>query len=244
MIDDWFRTVRLRITIDEFHRLPRVAGYKHEYFGGECVLTPRPRNGYAVLDFDRFRPLASDSRGLREVTVRPVEDRDWDGLGPLCGAAFHRVPPFSALSDEERPAAGTDCMAFVRSGGDGPLVPAASMVAADAEDGRPRGALLVVMKPKKYRLDPWAHERPPVVEGAVVPAPSQAHLDWVFVSAWVANRGVGSAMLARTVEALRAAGHTSLTSSFMIGNGESMAWHWRNGFELLPYPGSMRRLPF
>lgn len=241
MLDDWFRTIELRITIDEFHRLPRVAGYKHEYLGERCVLTPRPRNGYAVLDLARFRPLDSQNRELEGVTVRRVEDKDWDELGPLCGAAFHRVPPFSALSDDERAAAGADCMAFVRSGGDGPLVPAASMVAADDEDGRPRGALLVVLKPAGYRLDPWRHERPPVVEGAVAPAPTQAHVDWVFVSPWLANRGVASAMLARTVEVLRAAGHASLTSSFMIGNGESMAWHWRNGFELLPYPGSFRR---
>jgi ribosomal protein S18 acetylase RimI-like enzyme len=116
------------------------------------------------------------------------------------------------------------------------------MVAADNEDGRPCGALLVVLKPKGYRVDTWHNERPPVVHGAVVPAPSQAHLDWVFVSPWLSNRGVASAMLARTVEALRAAGHASLTSSFMVGNGESMAWHWRNGFELLQYPGSMRTL--
>ena len=64
MIDDWFRAVELRITIDEFHRLPRVNGYKHEYFGGRAVLSPRPRNGYAVLDLARFHPLDSANRKL------------------------------------------------------------------------------------------------------------------------------------------------------------------------------------
>ncbi len=49
MIDDWFRSVELKLTFDEFDQLPRMAGYKHEYFDGRCVLTPRPRNCYAEL---------------------------------------------------------------------------------------------------------------------------------------------------------------------------------------------------
>lgn len=244
MLDDWFRTIELRITIDEFHRLPRAAGYKHEYFGGRCVLTPRPRCGYAALDLGTFRPLRSNAWELNELTIRPVEDPDWEELGPLCGAAFHRVPPFSSLSDDERGAAGGDCMAHARAGGDGPLVPAASMVAVD-HHGTPRGALLVVLKPAGYRKDPWRVGRAKPAGGDSVPRPpraTQAHLDWVFVSPWFAGRGVASALLAGTVRALRAAGHKTLTSAFLIGNGESMAWHWRNGFELLQYPGSFRRV--
>ena len=36
-------------------------------------------------------------------------------------------------------------------------------------------------------------------------------------------------------------GYTELISSFILGNDSSMLWHWRNGFELLPYSGSRRR---
>ncbi len=36
-------------------------------------------------------------------------------------------------------------------------------------------------------------------------------------------------------------GYTELISSFILGNESSMLWHWRNGFELLPYSGSRRR---
>ena len=68
----------------------------------------------------------------------------------------------------------------------------------------------------------------------------QAHLDWVFVSHWHVGRGVASAILAASVAKLRELKYESLTSCFMLGNGESMAWHWRNGFELLPNPASMR----
>jgi hypothetical protein len=36
-------------------------------------------------------------------------------------------------------------------------------------------------------------------------------------------------------------GYTQVISSFILGNESSMLWHWRNGFELLPYCGSKRR---
>jgi hypothetical protein len=32
-----------------------------------------------------------------------------------------------------------------------------------------------------------------------------------------------------------------LASTFLLGNESSMLWHWRNGFQLLQYPGSRRR---
>ena len=46
--------------------------------------------------------------------------------------------------------------------------------------------------------------------------------------------------LAASVAKLREMKYDSLTSAFMLGNGDSMAWHWRNGFVLLPNPASMR----
>jgi hypothetical protein len=49
-------------------------------------------------------------------------------------------------------------------------------------------------------------------------------------------------MLEHCVARLRERGYQTLTSSFILGNGESMAWHWRNGFVLLPNPASMRYL--
>ncbi|MBI4618054.1 MAG: GNAT family N-acetyltransferase [Planctomycetes bacterium] len=133
-------------------------------------------------------------------------------------------------------------MEHVRRGGDGPLVPAASVVAA-GEKGEVRAALLVVLKPPGYRDDPWRWDswrNTSAPDPAVDAGKAQAHLDWVFVSPWYAGNGVASSLLARSAIALRDFGHASLTSSFMLGNGESMAWHWRNGFELLPNPASMR----
>ena len=36
-------------------------------------------------------------------------------------------------------------------------------------------------------------------------------------------------------------GYNELVSSFILGNESSMLWHWRNGFDLLPYSGSRRK---
>jgi predicted GNAT family acetyltransferase len=232
--------VKLKITWEEFEQLPRTIGYKHEYIDGTCYLTPRQRNCYAVLDLDRFAEPPPMGR-TDKVSIRPIEDADWEHLGKLCGYSFHRVPPFGSLTDEEKVTAGDECMTHVRNGGDGPSTGPASIVAVD-EKNHPRGALLIVLKPDGYRDDPWRFDRwrEPAPGNAIAQRLGQAHLDWVFVSPWIANHGVASTMLAMAVKSLRQMGYTSLTSAFLLGNGESMAWHWRNGFTLLPNPASMR----
>src|SRR5438046_2509923 len=86
---------------------------------------------------------------------------------------------------------------------------------------------------------------------AVQPAPpadavdqrrGQPHLTWVFVSPWVAGHGLGTCLLNRAAQALWKLGYTELLSTFLLGNDSSMLWHWRNGFELLAYPGSVRSM--
>jgi hypothetical protein len=68
------------------------------------------------------------------------------------------------------------------------------------------------------------------------------HLTWVFVGPWHSAHGVGSALLAVAVRELLALGYHELASTFLLGNESSMLWHWRNGFRLLPHPGSWREL--
>ena len=47
-------------------------------------------------------------------------------------------------------------------------------------------------------------------------------------------------LLACAARGLIELGYTELLSSFILGNTSSMLWHWRNGFQLLPYSGSRR----
>jgi L-amino acid N-acyltransferase YncA len=65
-------------------------------------------------------------------------------------------------------------------------------------------------------------------------------LTWIFVGPWHAGHGVGTALLAHAIQGLLGLGYTELLSTFLLGNTSSMLWHWRNGFRLLPYPGSPR----
>jgi len=66
------------------------------------------------------------------------------------------------------------------------------------------------------------------------------HLTWIFVSPWQAGYGVGMALLAAAVQGLIGLGYRELASTFLLGNESSTHWHWRAGFRLLAYPGSMR----
>jgi len=59
MLDDWFRTIELGISLEEFNSLPRHAAYKYEYLGGSAWLTPDPRYGRALLDLASIAPPAA-----------------------------------------------------------------------------------------------------------------------------------------------------------------------------------------
>ena len=67
-------------------------------------------------------------------------------------------------------------------------------------------------------------------------------MTWVFVGPDCAGEGVGSVLLAAAASALQQMGYRQLLSTFLLGNESSALWHWRNGFRLLPYPFSKRRM--
>ena len=50
------------------------------------------------------------------------------------------------------------------------------------------------------------------------------------------------ALLGHALNRLLALGFHELTTTFLLGNHYSMLWHWRNGFELLENPGSLRKM--
>jgi GNAT superfamily N-acetyltransferase len=73
-------------------------------------------------------------------------------------------------------------------------------------------------------------------EGAEGPSIAQAS----FVAPLHARLGVGSALLDAVAQGLNRLGYTELASTFLLGNESSTLWHWRVGFRLLPYRGTMR----
>lgn len=244
MIDRWFPVIRLPMTLRQFHQLPRNPAYRYDYLNGKAILSGRPRCYGARLTLRRSEdgPPCEVEVHRERVVFRRMEEDDWPRLGQAFASGFSRVQPFASLSDRRRLDAARDCLRSARDGDDGPLILAACHVARIEGKERPIGACLVTLVPPVDLEDAWSlrWERPPAAD-AVERRLGHPHLTWIFVAHPLAGFGIGSALLAHATEGLLDLGYTQLASSFLEGNDSSTLWHWRNGFELLPYIGSKRR---
>src|SRR5262249_6679478 len=119
----------------------------------------------------------------------------------------------------------------------------ASFVAAEASGGGLLGAALVTLLPDGDPCD-WDsyYWQGPPPEDCVARRLGRPHLTWIFVAPRRAGQGTGTALLAAVTQALTGLGYRELVSTFLLGNEASTLWHWRNGFRLLPYPGSLRHI--
>ena len=244
MIDRWFSEIELAISFDQFEKLPTNPAYKYEYIDGKAWLSPRPKECHALLDLPSWKSDPIGSAVMEEsIRIRALESADWESLATLFAGAFQRVQPFASLSDADRLEAARDCLRFTCDGGDGPVIEPACFVAVDQEDNRLRGAILLTLMPDvdlsdsldlRWRVPPppdWAEQRI-----------GRPHLTWIFVGHWSGEQGLGSSLLAATVGALRHLGYQTLASTFLLGNDASVLWHWRNGFQLVGRPHSLRKL--
>jgi GNAT superfamily N-acetyltransferase len=231
-MDDDVLPVRLPLTLAQFHQLPRNPAYKYEYLGGEAVLSPRPKYYHAVLDLRP--PVPAEPLDLRPLVLEEIGQ-----LAPLLSGAFRGLPPFAGLDDDPRQAAAARALERTRKGDDGPLVPSASFVARDGD--RAIGMMCVTLLPDGDPTD-WDsyYWREPPPADLVERRGGRPHLTWVCVSPPLAGRGIGTGLLAAAVRGLLDLGYAQLHSTFVLGNDSSLLWHWRNGFRLLPYPGSYR----
>jgi hypothetical protein len=230
-MDEYFPRVELNITIDEFHKLPRNPAYKFEYFGGRAVLTPRPKSFTCVRDLG---PVESEPR--EPVEVRPLAEPEAAELADLFAAAVRRTQPFQSLDNDPGRAAADGCLNKTLTGGDGPVIwPACFRAMAAKRRDSPVGAILVTLVPPEVLTEPFAGnwEEPPPAD-AIERRLGVPHLTWVFVDPWEARRGIGTGLLAASVDALRGMGFDALASTFLLDNGPIALWHWRNGFRLLP----------
>jgi hypothetical protein len=241
----WHRampSLKLPITIEQFHQLPQNPAYKYEYFDNYAFLSPRPETFHAVLELRALAGAALD--GSRPLTrLRPLADADWAWMPRAFAAAFRHLQPFGSLDEGPRLEVARGCLERTRSGGDGPLIQSASFVALAGEDAQPAGALLVTLipdaDPTGFDICTWSEPPPPDCLQRRLGRP---HLTWVFVNPWHERLGLGTALLRAAVRELLALGYAELASTFLLGNHLSMLWHWRIGFRLLPYGGSQRAI--
>lgn len=235
MCDEWMSGLTLSLTREEFDRLPRHPSFRYELIKGTVYITPRPRHHHALLS---LRPWPAQPDCAAQVA--PLAPEDWMALTAPFAAAFRATQPFAGLGAAQLREAAEDCLKRTADGGDGPCVAAASFVARTP--GRdPLGALLVTLLPDRD-LSSWAAyswDQPPP-EDCVERRLGRPHLTWLFVDPWHARRGLGTALLAASVNALVAMGYRELLSTFLLGNDASALWHWRNGFRLLGPPADFR----
>lgn len=232
MCDEWMPHIQLPVTIEQFRQLPRNSAYQYEYLNETAHLRPRPKHYHALLD---LRPILVNE----SVALSPLEGGHLARLERLFAEAFRYIQPYGCLEERTLLEAARQALERTRAGGDGPLIERASFVAG--MEGEPIGAIIITLLPAGDPSDSesyyWAD--PPPAD-CIEHRLGRPHLTWVFVSPREKSRGTGTALLAASVRELLALGFTQLLSTFMAGNDSSMLWHWRNGFQLLPYPGSIR----
>ena len=181
-----------------------------------------------------------EDRGI--ASIRLLDSSDWDKLPDVLAGAFRDAPPLGMLGSRRRAWAARDWLSSTRDGGEGPLVEPACVVAVDGKDrSRLLGALVVTLMVGSARS--WYAE----LRRAAPPPPpdlaegrDQPQISWVFVHPAISGKGVATALLARAAGALWCSGYRELASATDGGNVGSMAWHWGNGFSLLPRFGSVR----
>ncbi len=229
------------MTLESYERLPRHPSYKLEYWGGQLRISPRWRSHCFFLE---LRPPEECPRvdDLRVAAIRSLVAGDWETLPVVLADAFRDSPPLGMLGDRRRVCAARDWLLSTRDGCEGPLVEPACVVAVDPEDdSKVLGALLVTLMVPKARswyarlrnaVDP---QPPDLAEGR-----EQSQMSWIFVRPGASGRGVGTALLAAATRTLWKSGFRELASATHCGNVSSLVWHWRNGFQLLPNPDSVR----
>jgi GNAT superfamily N-acetyltransferase len=241
MCDEWMPTIRLVMTIDDFHRLPRNAAYKYEYFDGAALFSPRPKTMHAVLDISGWAPLDTDLAPAGEYAVVPLEGADRDDLARLFSGAFAQTQPFASITDAERLHAASECLRRAFDGGEGPLVEEASFAARSRRDNSLVGAIVITLLPEVDAnvADDYRWPQPPPAD-LWQRGGGRPHVTWIFTHAWHKGEGIGTRLLAAAIAPLRQRGDKHLYTTFIAGNDSSMLWHWRNGFQLLPYDASKR----
>lgn len=242
MIDSYFKTQIIPMTSKQWRTLPRNAAYRYEYAADSARLTPRPKFYHASLALATFEP--EETLDLTDpLELQPLSKANREQLPPLFSRCFQSVQPFGSLEDTERLTAATQSLNRTWKGEDGPLISQASFQAKLAKGDNLLGAVFVTLIPPGSLTD-WqgCHWDQPPPEDAIEKRLGHPHLTWIFVDPWLAGRGVGTHLLIAAVNGLLKLGYDQIFSTFLYGNESSMLWHWRNGFQLLAYPGSWREM--
>ena len=201
------RSRRVKMSVEEFHRQPFRLGWKLEYLRGHLVETPRQVMAYATI------PVAPRP-AIAPVALRLAVPTDEQVLLPCFVAAFRNAFEFCDYGRDQFVKAARECLRYVFSQPNSRWAPA-SLVALGApgtrQAGKPIGAALVLLQT------------------------DCAFLDAVFVAPSFQRRGLATALVTASINALfKLSSYRRLVSRYLVGNEPSRAWHRRFGFKEEP----------
>ena len=192
------------MTFDEFKRLPRRVGWKHEYIGGNAYF--QPRHSIAIVRTETVPRPVSIPDGF---TIRPATPDDAARLIPAFFDAFRHSVDYWGYNRLKIRDSARDSIQTCFAGRRGDFHPASYL--AVAPTGRSvAGAALIV-------------------RGGEAP-----NLDLLFVRPRWQRLGLATALVQTAVNDLHGRGETPLDSGHVVANRESAAWHSRFGFTELP----------
>ncbi|TWT59042.1 hypothetical protein KOR42_24310 [Thalassoglobus neptunius] len=239
MLNDWFQDVEFEISWATFQKLPRHPAFRYEYLSERCRVSPRPRYYHARFNLESWEPQTSDSI-CNEVVVESLGETNCDDLHDSFLQAFARTVPFCQLSESERRRSVHQLLERTFSGLDGPLHRASSHVLRERASGIILGASLITLLPSED-LERFDHPdwRASVPSDAAETNWGFPHLTWIFVASKRQRLGLSSCLLDATVSRLKDRGDRTLLSTFLLGNDQSLLWHWKMGFQLLSHVSSV-----
>lgn len=234
MWEQWMPTLRLGMTREEFQQLPRNPSFTYDFVDGEVYIRPFPLIYHGCLDLQNYHS-PKDLHIRNGISIQPLENAKILGLSNLFDECFKTVQPFAGMSERQRQEAVRYCLDRTQSGKDGLCLDDSCFCAKDQEQ-RIVAAIIITQLERIDELSILNANKMNEQKNY------EPHLTWIFVHPAYGRSGVGTALLRQSASVLGSQNYHRLYSSFLPGNLTSILWHWRNGFQLLSGPGSLRGL--
>lgn len=199
------RSRRIKMTVEEYHRLPLIPGWKCEYYDDRAHYTPR-HTAVIVRAPVTMRMVEPSKARL----VRLVTPDDTDALIHAFYESFRHTVEYCDWKDDAIRASAESAIRSYWKGKRGSPHPASVLSVAAANPAAVTGAALVVQ----------GHECPA--------------LDILFVRPRWQRKGLATALVSTAMNALSANGETVLESAYDLANEDSRVWHGKFGFTELP----------
>ncbi len=194
----------IRMTFEEFERLPRPPGWKHEYFGGNAYI--QPRHSVAIVRLETaYRPV-SVPEGFQ---IRPATPEDAPRLVPAFFDAFRQSVDYWGYRQAAIRQSAADSIRTCFAGQRGAFHPTSFLAVAPMGRSVAGAALLV--------------------EDGEGP-----NLDLLFVRPRWQRQGLANALVQTALTDLHTQGEPHLDSAYVVANAVSAAWHQKFGFIELP----------